>query len=516
MKKLKDIRKNKAVSYGAVLLCGVLLGWAVFGGGSSRDRTHNHETESAGGDAATVWTCSMHPQIRMDEPGKCPLCAMDLIPLSSSAPGSDQLDDEAIQLSEEALALANVQTSVVGSQSAVKEVELYGTIQVDERLQQSQTSHVNGRIEKLYISFTGETVKEGQRIARIYSPDLLTAQQELLEAAKLADAQPFLLDAAREKLHLWKVSEAQINEILESGTVSPYVDIHANTTGVVTSKNVNSGDYISAGSVLYTISNLSRLWAVFDAYESDLPFLKVGDPLEYTLQSMPGEIFKGRIAFINPILDADSRTAKIRVEISNSNRSLKPEMYATARVKAPLKTKHAGIVIPRSAVLWTGKRSIVYVKQPGTSTAAFRMREIELGPSLGDQYVVLSGLAEGEEIVTRGTFTVDASAQLEGKLSMMNNDASPEPEGLEHAQLKVSGNCVMCKKRIEKAAKGVQGVTSANWDVTTKVVHLNFDSEATSKQAVSKAIAAAGHETELDTASSAAYDALPACCLYKQ
>ncbi|RRN76289.1 efflux RND transporter periplasmic adaptor subunit, partial [Pseudoxanthomonas sp. SGD-10] len=363
-----------------------------------------------------------------------------------------------------------------GHQDAVKDVQLYGTIQVDERLQQSQTSHVNGRIENLYVTFTGESVKEGQLIARIYSPDLLTAQQELLEAAKLQDMQPLLLDAAKEKLRLWKVSEEQIDKILQSNSVSPYVNIHANTGGVVIAKNVNQGDYISQGSVLYTISNLSRLWAIFDAYETDLPFLKVGDQLEYTLQSVPGKVYKGRIAFINPIIDANSRTAKIRVEADNRDRNLKPEMYATARITAPLKGYNDELVIPKSAVLWTGKRSIVYVKQPNTSTSAFKLREIVLGPSLGDQYVVMSGLENGEEIVTKGAFTVDASAQLEGKISMMNNDGAISATGHQHGDtqtnvnkthdmLKVSGNCEMCKSRIEKAAKSVKGVISANWDV---------------------------------------------------
>src|SRR5690606_34828262 len=136
-------------------------------------------------------------------------------------------------------------------------------------------------------------------IAKIYSPDLLTAQQELLEAAKLQDSQPLLLDAAKDKLRLWKVTEEQINSVLNSNTVSPYVNIHANTSGIVMSKDVNQGDYITQGSVLYTISNLSKLWAIFDAYETDLPFLKVGDQLEYTLQSLPGKVFKGQIAFIN-------------------------------------------------------------------------------------------------------------------------------------------------------------------------------------------------------------------------
>ena len=364
-------------------------------------------------------------------------------------------------------------------------------------------------------------------IAKIYSPDLLTAQQELLEAAKLQDLQPLLLDAAKEKLRLWKVSEEQINKILQSGSVSPYVNIHANTSGVVIAKNVNQGDYINQGSVLYTISNLSKLWAIFDAYETDLPFLKVGDQLEYTLQSIPGKVYKGRIAFINPMIDASSRTAKIRVEADNRDRNLKPEMYATAKITAPLKGYSKEMVIPKSAVLWTGKRSIVYVKQPNTSTPAFRLREIILGPSLGDQYVIMSGLENGEEIVTNGAFTVDASAQLEGKVSMMNNDGSTVQTGHQHGNvedsgdkthdmLKVSGNCEMCKSRIEKAAKGVKGVISANWDVDAKVIHLDFDSKATSKEKISKAIASVGHDTELDKASKAAYDDLLSCCLYSR
>lgn len=516
MNKLKNIFRNNLVKYGVVLLAGVLLGWGLFGGGGSH--RHDLEGESQTEEAGTVWTCSMHPQIKMDKPGKCPLCAMDLIPLKASGGGDDDMiDDDAILMSKEAIALANVQTSVVGHQDAIKNINLYGTIQVDERLQQSQTSHVNGRIEKLYVTFTGESVREGQLIAKIYSPELLTAQQELLEAAKLQEFQPLLLDAAKEKLRLWKVSEKQINHILESKSVSPYVDIHANTSGVVLSKNVNQGDYIMQGGVLYTLSNLSKLWAIFDAYEADLPFLKVGDQLEYTLQSLPGKVYNGRIAFINPMIDPVSRTAKIRVEANNSDRNLKPEMYATAQMTAPLKGYNKEMVIPKSAVLWTGKRSVVYVKQPNTSTAAFKLREVVLGPSLGDQYVIMSGLENGEEIVTNGAFSVDASAQLEGKVSMMNNDDTHhhyDEVDKVHDMIKVSGNCEMCQSRIEKAAKSVKGVISAKWDVDAKILHLDFDKKATSKKQISKVVAQAGHDTEFDKAPKAVYDQLPSCCLY--
>lgn len=514
MSTFKNIIKNNTVKYGVILLVGLLLGWLIFGGSA----THEHNGDPAPTtEAAVVWTCSMHPQIKMDKPGKCPLCAMDLIPLKSSDSGDNAIDDDAIQLSKEAIALANIQTTVVGRQDAIKDIQLYGTIQVDERLQQSQTSHVNGRIEKLFINFTGEAVKQGQLIATIYSPDLLNAQQELLEAQKLTDFQPLLLDAAKEKLRLWKMSDTQINKVLTTGKVSPYVSITANTSGIVTAKNVNQGDYINPGSVLYNISNMSKIWAVFEAYEGDLPFLKEGDVLEYTLQSVPGKVYKGKISFINPIIDASSRTAKIRVETDNKDQVLKPEMYATATIKSPIRgAESQQLTIPKSAVLWTGKRSIIYVKQPHTSTPAFKMREIVLGPSLGDQYVVSSGLEDGEEIVTRGVFTVDSSAQLEGKPSMMNNDTpmSTHAKNETHAMFAVNGNCDMCKARIEKAAKAVAGVISATWSPKDQVLHLNFDASKTDQNKISKAVAQAGHDTALDQAPDSVYSDLPPCCLY--
>ncbi len=415
MKKNKFFIRNKGLQFILVLLLGLFLGWLIFGGSN----THNHsEGISTSEDVGTVWTCSMHPQIRSEKPGKCPLCGMDLTPLPSG--GNDAIDESAIQMSKEAIALANIQTTVVGSQQAVRDMNLYGTVQIDERLQHSQTSHVNGRIEELYVNFTGEAIRNGQAIAKIYSPDLMTAQQELLEAVKLQELQPALLEAAKIKLQLWKMTEEQITNVLDTKTVSPYVKIYSNTNGIVIDKNVNQGDYINQGTVLYTIANLSRLWVVFDAYESELPFLKVGDPIEYSLQSLPDQTFNGRISFINPIVDPVSRTAKIRVEVANNRNLLKPEMYATATISTSLKSIGNNIVVPKSAVLWTGKRSIVYVKNPNTSTPAFNMREIDLGASLGESYMVIAGLENGEEVVTNGAYVIDASAQLEGKASMMN------------------------------------------------------------------------------------------------
>ena len=539
----KQLFRNIYMRYLLILLAGLFLGWMMFSRNSSADNhltaeQHDHDHDHDHSDEEIVWTCSMHPQIRLSEPGLCPLCGMDLIPLQSSGSSDASIDPNAILISNEAIALANIQTTKVSRQNPVKDVRLYGTIKMDERLSQSQTSHVSGRIEKLFVNFTGEAVKEGQVIATIYSPEVLTAQQELIEAAKVQDIEPSLLLAVRQKLRLWKLTDEQIMQIEQSGEVSPHIDITANTSGIVVSKNINQGDYINPGSILFDIANLSQVWAVFDAYESDLPFLKRGDKLEYTLQSLPGKTFSGNISFINPILDPVTRTAKIRVETSNNGGELMPEMYASAIVSAQLRQYNNEIVIPKSAILWTGKRSIVYVKQQNTEVPSFMLREVDLGPSLGNSYVVLSGIADGDEIVTNGTYIVDASAQLSGKQSMMNealshttghegHEGHESHEGHdehdmyatssvgEHVAFYVGGSCEMCKERIEKAAKSVDGVLLAVWNQAGQELHLDFDPDKTTADDVAKAVAAVGHDTEKFKAEDSVYNALPECCLYR-
>ena len=545
MKTIKDIIKLKAVRYTALILGGFLLGWAFFSPNQSNQAsTHDHE-HAAGEAESEIWTCSMHPQIKQDKPGKCPLCAMDLIPLRKGGEeGGEAVDPNAIQLSEEAIALANVQTTRVSRGNPVKTMRLYGKIAPDERSLQSQTAHVSGRIETLNVAFTGQTVQKGQTLATLYSPELFNAQQELLEAIRMQ--QPMLVTAAREKLAYWKLTPEQIAAIEKSGKPSSTVAIKANVSGVVMTKRVNTGDYVSQGGVLFDIANLSKVWALFDAYEADLPFIKKGDKISFTLQALPGRTFTGIVAFIDPMIDPTTRTARVRVETGNPGMEFKPEMYATAQLEASLRGHDNQLVIPQSAVLWTGKRSVVYVKQPNVNVPAFLLREIDLGPSLGGSYVVLAGLNEGEEVVTNGVFSIDASAQLEGKRSMMNpveakpvtgheghvmpaqntvpqtNHSSAHMHGMSESNktksftLEVKGSCGMCKERIETTAKGVAGVTEAVWNQETKVLKLQIDTTKTSLQAVSKAIAKVGHDTSLHKADKAAYDALPGCCHYRE
>jgi len=404
------------VNYSLLLILGIFIGWLSFHSSRKIEKKPDQQAEIV---KSTIWTCAMHPQIRMPQSGKCPICGMELIPLTQS--GTSSIDPDAIHLSKEAVQLANVLTSVVTKQTTpVKEVRLYGKIQADERLFQSQTAHVPGRIERLSVNFTGETVVKGQVLAEIYSPELITAQQELLETVKTKQLQPELYEASKEKLLQWKLTDNQIAAIENSGVIRNNFEVVSNTSGTVTARRVNTGDHVSQGTVLFDIADLSNVWVMFDAYESDLQFLRKGEKISFTLQALPGIDYTGNIIFIDPVIDPVTRVAKVRVETGNQSGKLKPEMFATGIVYSTLEEYRDNYVIPKSAVLWTGKRSVVYVKQPDSDEPVFKIREIELGPMLGESYVIMNGLSQGEEIVTSGTFSVDAAAQLEGKPSMMN------------------------------------------------------------------------------------------------
>jgi Cu(I)/Ag(I) efflux system membrane fusion protein len=415
---MKNVFLNKYIRYGLLVIGGITLGWLFFHSPRKVADNHEHFPQNA---QAAIWTCAMHPQIRMPQPGKCPICGMDLILLNQS---KVETDSAAVHLTKEAAQLANVLTSVVTRQNPVKEVRLYGKVQADERLMQSQVAHISGRIDKLLVNFTGETVRKGQTLAIIYSPELITAEQELLEAAKTKQLQPEIFEAAKEKLRQWKLPESQIAAIENSGNIQNNVEVVSDITGIITARRVNAGDYVSQGTILFDVADFSKLWVMFDAYESDLRFLQKGDKLEFTVQALPGTKFSGYIAFIDPVIDPVTRVAKVRIETGNQTGRLKPEMFATGIVKARLDEYRNMLVIPRSAVLWTGTRSIVYVKLAGANEPVFKMREIGIGPMLGNSYVITDGLTEGEEIVTQGTFSVDAEAQLEGKPSMMNPASS--------------------------------------------------------------------------------------------
>jgi Cu(I)/Ag(I) efflux system membrane fusion protein len=416
MKKLLD---HKLALVLLTLVLGAALGWGLKSV-NSEEPEHSHEEGEA-----SLWTCSMHPNIKLPEAGDCPICGMDLIPATSSE--EDDSNPLVLKMTPEALAMAQVQTVVVGEGSANKELTLSGKIQADERENASLTAKFPGRIEKLYVTFTGEQVKAGQKLATIYSPELMNAQKELLEAARTKATFPQLYQASKEKLALWKLTAAQIAEIERAGVVKEKWDILADQSGVVIQKNVSVGDYLATGSVLFTVTNLNKLWLLLDVYEIDLPSVSLGDEIEYTVAGRAGKPFTAKVSFIDPLLNAQTRAASIRAEIPNVGNSLKPEMFVTARLRNNATISSANLLVPRTAILWSGKRSVVYVKIPSSSTAAFEMREVQVSPQ-GEEYRIESGLTSGEEIVIQGVFAIDASAQLAGKQSMMSRPAGTYTE----------------------------------------------------------------------------------------
>ena len=417
---MKNFFSTKIALISITLIVGVFLGWAI---SPAATDTHAHEE---GEGLPSIWTCSMHPQIRLPEAGDCPICGMDLIPGDQEATGNS--NPQAFQMTPEALALAQVQTLVVGGAQAKKELILSGKLQADERENASLTAKFPGRIEKLFVTFTGEQVTTGQRIATVYSPELLTAQKELLESAKTKATFPQLYQASKDKLGLWKLSATQIAEIERSGQVKERMDIFADQSGVVLQKNVSVGDYVSMGSVLFTVTNLNSLWLLLDVYETDLPFVALGDDIQFTVAGKPGETLSAKVTFVDPLINANTRAASVRAEIRNVGNTLKPEMFVTARIQTRNTASSTEVMVPRTAVLWSGKRSIVYVKVPNAALPEFVMREVTLGNRLGENYQITAGLQVGEEIVSYGAFALDASAQLSGKPSLLNRNSTQQVE----------------------------------------------------------------------------------------
>lgn len=417
--------KKKIISYILILGIGLFLGWLFF----EKNHHNNSYKEITNTNSIEEWTCSMHPQIRQPESGDCPICGMDLIPVDFSDLKSETvLKNNQIKMSDHALALANVQTTFVGIYHDTiqnNELELSGQIEENESSLYTQTAHIGGRLENFSVTYEGEYVKKGQLIGAIYSPEIVTAQQELLIASESKKIQPEIYHAVKQKLRLWKLSSTEINEIERIKKIKTKFPLYADASGIVKQKMATIGTHIQAGAPLYTLTNLSKVWVILEAYEKDIQYLKVGQTVSIKTSAYPDELFKGTISFIEPILNTQTRTIPIRVEIVNKSMKLKPGMLATATITIKIKhqsnqMEHPILMIPKSAVIWTGKRSVVYLK-PNPEEPIFEMREVELGNRIGQNFQVIQGVNEGDEIVTYGVFTIDSAAQLLGKNSVMNS-----------------------------------------------------------------------------------------------
>ncbi len=417
--------EKKTIITGTVtLVVGLLIGYLIFGGNTApkeeKEHVHTKEKNTAGEE---VWTCSMHPQIRQPEPGKCPICGMDLI-LAEENSNSNPL---VFEMTEDAIRIANIQTTRIGGRNENSNLEasvlkLSGKIQANETTTASIVSHISGRIEKLYVSYTGEKISKGQKIATIYSANLITAQKELIEAYKVRDVNPRLFEATRNKLKYWKITDTQIAKILSEEEVLETFNIYADYSGVVQDKKVSVGDHLMEGGVLFKVQNLNKLWVLFDVYEDQLSLLKIGDKITFRTPSVSNKVFEAKVSFIDPVINPKTRTAAVRLQINNTNNLLKPEMFVEGTLVSNNKVnkKSKMIVVPKTAILWTGERSVVYLKVPNTKVPSFEFTEVQLGSAIGESYIILDGLKEGDEVVTNGAFVIDASAQLNNQSSMMN------------------------------------------------------------------------------------------------
>jgi len=386
---------------------------------------HAHSEEE------TIWTCAMHPQIRQTEAGQCPICGMDLVPVERS---TDTDEVRRVSLSERAKILARVRTARVERLGSGRvERRLLGRIDYDERSLRTVTAWVGGRIDRLHVSTTGERVRRGQVIATLYSPEMYTAHQDLIQARqqfeRLQTASPSAsraaqaaLNASRDRLRLLGVPDGELRTMERADKPSERVRIRTPFRGTVIERLATQGNYVETGSGLYRVADLSTLWVQLDAYESDLPMLKTGQQVSIRVEALPGEVFKGHVTFVDPVLDPNTRTARVRIEVKNQDRRLRPGMFVEASVQSDTHhgpAEEAPVVVPATAPLFTGRRSVVYVELEDTEEPTYEARVVTLGPRMGDLYPVLAGLEEGERVVIHGAFSIDADLQIQGGDSMM-------------------------------------------------------------------------------------------------
>mgnify|MGYP001813257140 FL=1 len=420
--------RTRGIAIVALIAIAFIAGFLIRGGGDSPP------ADDMAAWQAKVWTCSMHPQIRLPEAGKCPICFMDLIPVEQGA--GDDLGDRQLAMSESAVKLAEIETRPVERRPAEAVLRAVGSVAFDETRMSEITSWVPGRIEKLLVNFTGAAVRRGDPLAEVYSPSLVSAQEELVQAKRVYDAAPegdrsalSTLNAAREKLRQYGLTSAQISAVEKDGRASRQIVTYAPSSGVVVDLAVKEGQYVKTGSTLMRIADLSKVWVILRVFQSDLPLIRPGQKVSFSSTALPGETFPGEVVFVDPVLDPKTMTAGVRAVASNEEGSLRPDMFVSGEIFVPLGADGIDpLVIPATAPMLTGKRAVVYVRLPGIDEPVFEGRVVVLGAKAGDSYVVLSGLEEGELVVVNGAFKIDSELQIRAQASMMNPEGdAPAP-----------------------------------------------------------------------------------------
>jgi Cu(I)/Ag(I) efflux system membrane fusion protein len=393
----------------APIMLALIVGYWL---GNSRTPTAHPESPAVESATPTEYTCSMHPQIRQPNPGLCPLCAMDLIPVGND--GGVDPGPRSIALSASARELARIETTRVKRGEAIADLSLAGVLAYDTTRSRDVVLLSEGQIRTLYANVLGMSVKVGDPLAEVYSPDVFAASSELAVAGL---SSPQVADSARRKLRLLGVDEEQIRQMEKTGKADETYMVRSPIDGVVVMINGHQGHWLMKGDDLVELSDPSLVWAHFDVYEMDIGKIRIGQAITITVEAYPGESFSGEIVFIPSELDLMTRGVKVRADIPNPDGRLKPGMFTRAQVQARLADDV--VLIPASAVLSTGKRAITYVQAPDDESV-FEGRVVSLGPRIGDRYVVMDGMEAGERVVTRGAMRIDSSLQLLAKPSMMS------------------------------------------------------------------------------------------------
>lgn len=376
-----------------------------------------------GGRKVLYWYDPMVPGSKFDKPGKSPFMDMQLVPkYADEAPsaGAGGQAAPSVSLSAEAIRATGVATVPVTLQDLKHEIRAVGTIEADETRLERVAARVAGRVERLHANFTGQVVRRGAPLYTLYSPDLVSTQREYLltleqerrlsasGSAEAAESARELVRAARDRLKLWGIGDGQIRELERTGTPRLALTFVSPISGTVLQKNVVEGQYVQEGTEMYLLADLSSVWLVAQVYEFELGRLRTGQTAVVTASAYAGRSFEGRIAFIEPVLDRETRTARVRIVLPNRQGDLKPGMFADARLQVPLENR---LSVPRSAVIDTGTRRVVYVE---TAPGTFQPREVTLGATSGDRVAVLGGVNEGEKVVAAANFFIDSQAQLAG------------------------------------------------------------------------------------------------------
>jgi membrane fusion protein, copper/silver efflux system len=466
-KKLRPLGWFLLASVALIILVGIAqrTGWIRPAAGPSSAGT---------AESGTIFTCPMHPQIRQPNPGRCPICGMALVPASS---GAADLDQFSVKIEPAQRRLANIQTAKVESGPIEATIQSVGAIAIDESRLATISAYVDGRLERLFADYTGIDIKKGDHLAVIYSPQLYAAQIEYIEARRalgvssglpaIRQAQEGLAANTRQRLREFGMTNQQITELEDTGKAQSRLTIYAPQGGTVVEKLAVEGNYVKAGDPIYRIAELSTVWLMLELFPEDATRIRFGQRVEAVVQSLPGETFIGRVAFIDPTVNPKTRTVGIRVELLNIDGRLRPGDYAEAQIRVPIGpqgkvydadlagkwispmhpqiirdepgqcpicgmdlvptsrygfTKEAvappvSLYVPRAAVLLAGGNSVVYVEtKPGT----FELRPVTVGPILRDKIIILDGLKAGESVATAGNFLIDSQMQLAGKPSLID------------------------------------------------------------------------------------------------